>query len=248
MIRRASQTQLRSARAALLAAALVLACLPAPARAGAQQYEPLADSVRSALTMAARADRTPPEPRFKTPLERARWLAAMSERLPVRNKPDYQTRIEFLKTVHYEATRAGLDPQMVLGLIQVESGFRRYAVSYAGARGYMQVMPFWTGLIADGDSRKLFDMRTNIRMGCVIMRHYLDIENGNLFMALGRYNGSRGKPEYPNMVTAAWQKNWAWESDKAPEKAPEKAPDKAPEKTAGKPGDRPKASPTPTTP
>ena len=198
------------------AAAALAFALPACAWAGAQQYEPLADSVRTALTQAVRADRTPPEPRFRSPLERARWLGAMSERLPVRHAPDYQSRVEFLKTVHYEATRAGLDPQMVLGLIQVESGFRRYAVSYAGARGYMQIMPFWTGLIADGDTRKLFEMHTNIRMGCVILRHYLDIEKGDLYMALGRYNGSRGKPEYPNMVTAAWKKNWAWE-EKPPE-------------------------------
>ena len=202
--------------------ALALACttLPLLAHAGAQQYEPLADSVKSALTMAARADRRPPEPIFRTPLEKVHWLTAMDERLPLRNKPEYQTRIEFLKTVHYEATRAGLDPQMVLGLIQVESGFKKYAVSSAGARGYMQIMPFWTQLIADGDSRKLFDMRTNIRMGCVILRHYLDIENGDLYMALGRYNGSRGKPEYPNAVTAAWKRNWAWATEKLPPPTP----------------------------
>jgi soluble lytic murein transglycosylase-like protein len=197
-----------------LAAALGLAANRA--QAGAQEYEPLADSVRSALTMAARADRTPPEPRFKTPLDKARWLAAMDLRLPLKHKPDYRSRIEFLKTVHYEATRAGLDPQMVLGLIEVESGFNKYAVSSAGARGYMQVMPFWTDLIGDGDARKLFDMRTNIRMGCVILRYYLDLESGDLNMALGRYNGSRGKPEYPNAVTAAWKRNWSWDPSKPP--------------------------------
>ena len=211
---------------ALLSTCIALAALPAPVRAGAQQYEPLADSVRSALTMAARADRTPPEPIFKSPLDKARWLAAMSDRLPIRHKPDYQSRIEFLKTVHYEATRAGLDPQMVLGLIQVESGFKNYAVSYAGARGYMQIMPFRTDLIADGDARKLFEMRTNIRMGCVILRHYLDLEKGDVYMALGRYNGSRGKPEYPNAVTAAWKHNWAWEPEKTPDKAPAKPPER----------------------
>jgi soluble lytic murein transglycosylase-like protein len=207
------------------ALAFAIAALPLLAHAGAQQYEPLADSVKSALTMAARADRKPPEPIFRTPMEKVHWLTAMDERLPLRNKPEYQTRIEFLKTVHYEATRAGLDPQMVLGLIQVESGFKKYAVSSAGARGYMQIMPFWTGLIADGDSRKLFDMRTNIRMGCVIMRHYLDLENGDLYMALGRYNGSRGRPEYPNAVTAAWKKNWAWVPEPPPPPTPP-APDK----------------------
>jgi soluble lytic murein transglycosylase-like protein len=202
-------------------ASATLPTLPTLAHAGAQQYEPLADSVRTALTMAARADRTPPEPRFKTPLEKVRWLTAMNERLPLRE--NYQTRIDFLKTVHYEATRAGLDPQMVLGLIQVESGFKKYAVSYAGARGYMQIMPFWTGLIADGDARKLFEMHVNIRMGCVILRHYLDLEKGDMYMALGRYNGSRGKPEYPNAVTAAWRSKWVWDAEKAAEKPGDRA-------------------------
>ena len=180
--------------------------------AGAQQYEPLADSVRTALTNAVAGDRTPPEPKFKSSIEKANWLSTMSDRLPRRHKPDYQSRVEFLKTVHYEATRAGLDPQLVLGLIQVESGFKKYAISSAGARGYMQVMPFWTKLIGDGDPKRLFDMRTNVRMGCVILRHYLDIERGNMYMALGRYNGSRGRAEYPNAVNSAWKRRWDWDS------------------------------------
>jgi len=227
--------------------AVALAALPAPVHAGAQQYEPLADAVRGALTQAARADHTPPEPRFRNPVEKVRWLTAMNERLPLRE--NYQIRVDFLKTVHYEATRAGLDPQMVLGLIQVESGFKKYAVSSAGARGYMQIMPFWTDLIADGDARKLFVMRTNIRMGCVILRHYLDLENGDLYMALGRYNGSRGKPEYPNAVTAAWKHNWAWEPEKAAPAPADKASEKAPEKAPAKPGERAKGPvSTPVTP
>ena len=180
--------------------------------AGAQQYEPLADSVRTALANAVAGDRTPPEPKFKSPIEKANWLSTMSDRLPRRHKPDYQTRVEFLKTVHYEATRAGLDPQLVLGLIQVESGFKKYAISSAGARGYMQVMPFWTKLIGDGDPKRLFDMRTNVRMGCVILRHYLDMERGDMFMALGRYNGSRGRAEYPNAVNAAWKNRWDFDA------------------------------------
>ena len=129
----------------------------------------------------------------------------MSDKLPLRHAPSYADRREFLHTVRYEAQRAGLDPELVLGLIQVESGFRRYAVSKAGARGYMQVMPFWTRVIGDGDPAALFDMVTNIRYGCVILRHYLDLENGNLFLALGRYNGSRGRDTYPRQVLAAWQ-------------------------------------------
>jgi len=185
--------------------------LPLPAQAGAQLYEPMADAVRAAL--AARiADSAPPQRRFNDIGERIEfidWLNEMSGRM-LRRKPDYRERIEFLRTLDYEAIRAGLDRQMVLGLIQVESNFRKYAVSSAGARGYMQVMPFWTGVIGDGDPRKLFDMRTNLRYGCVILRHYLDLEKGDLFLALGRYNGSRGRDPYPNAVLAAWHGGWKY--------------------------------------
>jgi soluble lytic murein transglycosylase-like protein len=175
--------------------------------AGAQQYEPLAASVQAALH-AAIADRASPEPRFASVTEKVNWLSEMSRRLAKR-MPDRTTRHEFLKTVYYEAQRAGLDPQMVLGLIQVESGFHKYAVSSAGARGYMQVMPFWVKLIGSKDNN-LFHLRTSLRYGCTILRHYLDIEHGDLYRALGRYNGSLGQPEYPNMVRAAWEGQWNW--------------------------------------
>lgn len=172
--------------------------------AGGQVEEPLADSVRTALSSAI-ANSAPPVPEF-TDTERRlaylRWLGAMSERLKKR-KPDFQTRIEFLQTVWYETRRAGLDTTMVMGLIQVESAFRKFAISRVGARGYMQIMPFWSRLIGDGDPGRLFHMQTNIRFGCVILRHYLDRERGDTFMALGRYNGSRGRAEYPNAVYAA---------------------------------------------
>jgi soluble lytic murein transglycosylase-like protein len=131
----------------------------------------------------------------------------MSDRLK-RRMPDKQTRIEFLETVWYESKRAGLDPGLVLGLMQVESGFKKYAVSIVGARGYMQVMPFWSRVIGDGDPKKLFQMQTNLRYGCSILRMYIDMEGGNLYLALGRYNGSRGRAEYPNAVLANWKK---WE-------------------------------------
>jgi len=194
---------------ATLATAIALACcVHGPVRAGAQQYEPMSASVRSVLAAAVAEDRTPPEPRFATWRQKVDWLSSMSERLPRKWKPDYLQRIEFLKSVRYEAQRAGLDPELVLGLIEVESYFRRYAVSHAGARGYMQVMPFWSDLIGDSDRSKLFDLRTNLRYGCTILRHYLDAERGDLFRALGRYNGSLGRPEYPNAVLAAW-KRWA---------------------------------------
>lgn len=190
-----------------LALSLAVALLPAAVRAGAQQYEPLAASVQAALH-AAIADRASPEPQFPSIQEKVDWLTEMSSRL-TRRMPDREARLDFLKTVYYEAKRAGLEPQMVLGLIQVESGFKKYSVSSAGARGYMQVMPFWVRLIGSKDSN-LFHMRTNLRFGCTILRHYLDIENGDLYRALGRYNGSLGQPEYPNMVRGAWEKQWGW--------------------------------------
>lgn len=182
---------------------------PLAARAGAQVEEPLADSVRSVLS-AAIANRAPPKPTFNTIEERLahlRWLGAMSERLKKRTA-EHVTRVEFLETLWYESTRAGLEPSLLLGLVQVESGFRKYAVSVAGARGFAQVMPFWARLIGDGDSGQLFHTQTNLRFGCVILRHYLNLERGDLYLALGRYNGSRGRPEYPNAVFGARR---AWE-------------------------------------
>jgi soluble lytic murein transglycosylase-like protein len=180
---------------------------PSCARAG-QVEEPLADSVRSALS-AAINNHAPPVPEFTSMDKRLaylRWLGATSDRLK-RRKPDFQTRVEFLQTVWYESKRAGLDTTMVMGLIQVESAFRKFAISPVGARGYMQIMPFWSRLIGDGDAGKLFNMQTNLRFGCVILRHYLETERGNAFMALGRYNGSRGRDAYPNAVFAA-ARNW----------------------------------------
>ena len=184
--------------------ALPLALLrPGVASAGAQKEEPLADAVRTALA-ASVGDDAPPKPSFDTMDQRLaylRWLGAASEKLK-RRKAEHHTRIEFLEATWYESRRAGLETALVLGLIQVESGFRKYAISSAGARGYMQVMPFWARLIGDGDDRRLFHLQTNLRFGCTILRHYLAQEKGDLFMALGRYTGSRGKPEYPNAVFA----------------------------------------------
>ena len=186
-----------------------------PAWAGGQLEEPLADSVRTALT-AAVVGQPPPELEFKSTdarMDYLRWLVACSDRL-VRRKASLQARTDFLQTVWYESKRAGLDVSMVMGLIQVESGYRKYAISSVGARGYMQIMPFWMRLIGDGDIGKLFHMQTNLRFGCVILRHYLDREKGDAYMALGRYNGSRGQPQYPNMVFGA-QRQWLLEQPKA---------------------------------
>lgn len=186
--------------------ALVLAAGPAPA--GEQIYEPLSASVQAALSRAV-ADRGAPGLVFARPEDGARWLASMSARLEKR-VPDPDARAELLTTVHYEATRAGLDPQLVLSVMHVESAFRKYAVSRAGARGYMQVMPFWVELIGSTE-HNLFHLRTNLRYGCTILRHYLDIEKGDLFRALGRYNGALGKAEYPNKVVSAWRGTYRYE-------------------------------------
>jgi soluble lytic murein transglycosylase-like protein len=194
---------------AAIVAGVFLAFSPSHrAVAGNQTYEPLSASVQASLNKAV-SDQAVPYLAFSNESDARTWLTEMSARLAKRI-PDRTSREEFLVTVHYEAKRAGLDPQLVLGLIQVESNFRKYAVSTAGARGFMQVMPFWMKLIGAGSDHNLFHLRTNLRYGCVILRHYLDIENGDLYRALGRYNGSLGRPEYPSMVVKAWHNHWPY--------------------------------------
>ncbi len=175
--------------------------------AGNQAEEPLSNSVKAQMQKSI-SDSAAPRLAFASEIEGRLWLAEMSSRLKQR-MPDQAMREDFLRTVGYEATRAGLDPQMVLGLIQVESGFKKYAVSSAGARGFMQVMPFWVRSIGTKD-HNLFHLRLNLRYGCTILRHYIDIERGGLYRALGRYNGSLGQPQYPNMVLGAWRKHWSY--------------------------------------
>ena len=190
--------------------ALLLALLlPLAALAGAQKYEPLSASVQAALSQAI-ADQAPPRSSFLDSMDAVDWMTEMSRRLETRIAVQ-ESRLEFLRAVHYEATRAGLDPQLVLGLIQVESGFKKYAVSSAGARGFMQVMPFWIKAIGRSDDN-LFHLRTNLRYGCTILRHYLDLEQGDLYRALGRYNGSLGQAGYPNLVRGAWHQQWSYTS------------------------------------
>jgi len=183
-----------------------------PVLAGNQIYEPLADSVRQRLSRMV-SDKAPASLYFRSSQDAQRWLEAMEKRL-ARRMPDRQQRLELLRAVHYEATRARLDPQLVLGLMEVESGFRKYAVSRAGARGYMQVMPFWVKLIGQ-PNHNLFHLRTNLAYGCAILRHYLDVEKGDYFRALGRYNGSLGKAEYPRLVLAAWKSRWKYDGPTA---------------------------------
>jgi len=188
-----------------LALATALACVAPVAWAGAQAEGALSASVRAVLQRAV-ADHAAPKLAFASQQEAQFWLSEMSLRLK-KKMPNEEDRREFLSTVHYEAVRAGLDPHLVLSLIEVESGFNKYAVSRVGARGYMQVMPFWVKSIGTRD-HNLFHLRINLRYGCTIMRHYLDMEKGDLYRALGRYNGSLGQAEYPNLVKTAWHKNW----------------------------------------
>jgi soluble lytic murein transglycosylase-like protein len=187
--------------------ALLLAALAPLAFAGNQKYEPLAASVQSQMQSTI-SDEATPFLAFDTLEEARTWLDAMSKKLE-RRMPDRHAREEFLVTVHYEARRAGLDPQLVLGLIQVESAFHKYAVSNAGARGYMQVMPFWVKQIGQ-PGQNLFHLRTNLRYGCVILKHYLEVEHGDYYRALGRYNGSLGQADYPTAVVRAWLTNWKY--------------------------------------
>ena len=197
---RLPRPRMKFAALALLAASALGA--PVAALAGAQVEERLAPSVVSGLQRSI-ADNPVPRGYVDRPGVR-QWLADMSRRLASRF-PDEQARNEFLATVHYEATRAGLDPQLVLGVIHHESNFRKYAISAADARGFMQVMPFWLRLIGTRD-QNLFQLRTNLRYGCTILRHYLDVENGDVYRALGRYNGSLGQPDYPMAVMAAMKR------------------------------------------
>jgi soluble lytic murein transglycosylase-like protein len=193
----------------VLAAVLALAASQ-HAWAGAQVEEKLVPSVQSTLASAI-ADRAAPR-LIGDPRETQAWLAEMSTRLAKRI-PDPEQRSEFLITVQYEASRAGLDPQLVLAVITHESAFRKYAISSASARGYMQVMPFWVRLIGSPE-HNLFHLRTNLRYGCVILRHYLDIEKGDVVRALARYNGSLGRFEYPNVVLGFLERQWRWSPPK----------------------------------
>jgi soluble lytic murein transglycosylase-like protein len=186
---------------------MLVMCQSLPAMAGHQLYEPLSRSVCASLSSAVSDSPVTHAAVLETPDAQA-WLQEMSRRLAHR-MPDTQQRMEFVSTVYYESVRAGLDPEMVMGLIEVESGFNKYALSTADARGYMQVMPFWVGLVGT-KGQDLFHLRTNLRYGCNILRLYVDMENGDLYRALGRYNGSLGQPQYPMMVVGAWKKHWSY--------------------------------------
>ena len=134
------------------------------------------------------------------------WLKLNSQRAE-RFVADPEERLKILRHVHYEATRASLSPELVLSVIEVESAFDRFALSHAGAQGLMQIMPFWLKEIGRPQDN-LMDIRTNLRMGCTILRYYLDMEGGDYIPALARYNGSLGKPDYPRKVIGRWTRVW----------------------------------------
>lgn len=208
--------------------------LPATVFAGAQIYEPLAAEVRAGL-QASIADKPAPRHAFTSSEAAVDWLTEMSQRLEGKI-PNFDSRVEFLRTVHFEAVRARVDPQLVLAVIQVESNFRKYAVSRSGARGYMQVMPFWVGLIGrPGDN--LFNLRNNLRYGCVLLKFYLEAEKGDLFRALARYNGSLGRSDYPNLVIGAWRSTWRYQGKLtyAPDIRPDRTVSFAPTQTVNTP-------------
>ncbi|MEK6736586.1 MAG: lytic transglycosylase domain-containing protein [Pseudomonadota bacterium] len=185
---------------------IILSVSSGLAQANNQQYELLTHSTQTIIPYEI-SDLAVSHATYASLAGSNTWLSTMSKRLE-RFMADPTEREEFLRTVYYEATRAGLDPQLVLSIIQIESGFKKYAVSHVGARGYMQIMPFWVGVIGGNQNHNLFHLRVNLRYGCLILRHYLDIEKGNYFRALGRYNGSLGEATYPQLVLNKWLDSW----------------------------------------
>ncbi|MFC2506195.1 MAG: lytic transglycosylase domain-containing protein [Kingella sp. (in: b-proteobacteria)] len=183
--------------------------LPTFTRAGAQREETLSDDVASIMRQSVE-HASPPRLVFQHVIDGQRWLNEMSVRL-TRFLDNELMRRRLLIMIQYEATRADLNPQIILGLIEVESAFRQYAISNVGAKGLMQVMPFWQRYIGN-EQHNLFDIRTNLRYGCTILRHYNNLENGNLYRALARYNGSLGSNKYPNAVLGAYQRRWQWQA------------------------------------
>lgn len=184
---------------------------PIASFAGNQQEEKLSSDVQASLHSAII---NPIQPRlvFSSDEKADAWLADMSNRLKKLAPKDPLVQDDFMRkrlltTIQYESVRAGLDPQLVLSVITVESRFNKYAISSAGARGIMQVMPFWLKQIGAAD-QDLLNVQTNIRFGCTILRYYIQMEKGDLFMALGRYNGSRGQATYPNLIFAAYARYW----------------------------------------
>jgi soluble lytic murein transglycosylase-like protein len=186
----------------LLQAACIAGLLAATsASALAATQERPDDTLRQILTKAIESSDS-----FQDRFDAEVWLTDMSSRLASR-VTDPKERLTILKTVHYEARRARLQPELVLAIINVESNYDRFAISSAGARGLMQIMPFWLDEIGHPEDN-LFHITTNIRFGCTILGYYLERENGDMYRALARYNGSVGKRWYPRRVYSALSKRW----------------------------------------
>lgn len=175
---------------------------------GNQKEINLSNSV-STLMKNSINDVNPPYLIYPNKSRASHWFRLMDLNLS-RFIKDNNERYKILLNINYESSRSGLNPQLVLGLIEVESKFNRYAVSDLGAIGLMQVMPFWVKYIGN-HSHNLFDIRTNLRYGCTILKFYFDLEKGDLFRALGRYNGSLGKTKYPELIFHAYKNNWYYE-------------------------------------
>ena len=174
--------------------------------AGNQQYQEISLSNRQELRQKFYGGATINS--FKNAMHAINWIGQQSYQL--RNRiPDDVKRRDLLRMIHYEATRYQLNPDLVLALIEVESGFNRFAISNVGASGLMQVMPFWKDLIGS-DKDSLFDIQTNLRYGCIILRHYLDIEKNDVDRALARYNGSLGSDKYSSLVVNIWQAKYRY--------------------------------------
>lgn len=191
---------MRSAAYLVLGSILMLMSLPVCAQKVTQPDPALIQLVRQAAT-----DTTS----FKDKYVAQVWLMTMSQRLaPL--IPDDNRRLALLKMIHEEATRAGVSPELVLAVIDVESRFDHYAISNAGARGLMQIMPFWLKLI-DRPDDNLFHRRTNLRMGCTILKYYLDKSHGDIREALQRYNGVTDGINYSDRVLKALSRKWYWD-------------------------------------
>lgn len=176
----------------------LLLCFSLPTWAAATDVDP---ELREALKIAVNNNDS-----FDDKYEAEVWLLDVSTRLK-RWMPDDKKRVEFLRILHSEAARAGVQPELVLAVIQIESAFERFAISSVGAQGYMQVMPFWKKEIGR-PSDNLMHEQTNLRYGCTILKHYLNKEKGDFIRALARYNGSLGRTKYPEKVLLAWERHW----------------------------------------
>ena len=193
----------------------VFACLPSFAN---EQYRWMNNSISPLLHELVFPLAPQPIIQMQNKEDARKWMKEMDKRMVKlldhhSNLHDEKNRHNLLSEIHYEATRGGLDPQLILSVIHVESAFRKYAISKSGAMGLMQIMPFWADVIGDGNVRKMFDSKINIRYGVVILRHYLDMEKGDMTKALARYNGSYGKKKYPNKVYDKLNNYWYWDKN-----------------------------------